>query len=156
MQRSALEQLLESARKARDEAGRQLADERMGQQQLLTHIELLSTYRLEYSLQLQQAMQNGMPLTALRDFQAFLASLDQALAQGQHSLSVKEDRLQKAQMHWRLAQQRLDTFTALQKRQQQAVAKAEGRREQRGNDELSSQFAARERTKQARLSQEAP
>jgi flagellar FliJ protein len=154
MNDATLEQLLAQARKARDDAGRLLADARLGQQQLLTHIELLRTYRLEYCLNLQLVMSQGVALATLHDHQAFLASLDHALLQGEHSLAGKNQRVQEAQALWREKQQRLDAFDALRKRRHQAEMQVEGRREQRGTDEFSSQFTARERLKRQQLAQE--
>jgi flagellar FliJ protein len=154
MNDATLEQLLMQARKARDDAGRMLADERLGQQQLLTHIELLRTYRLEYAMNLQQAMSQGVTAVTLRDYQSFLVSLDQAVQQGEDSLEDKERRVQQAQATWREKQKRLDAFDALRKRRQQLQMQLEGRRDQRSTDELSSQFVARERLKQQQLAQE--
>ena len=154
MNRATLDQLITQARKARDDAGRALADERVGHQQLENHLELLRTYRLEYSLNLQSALLQGMPLATLQDYQSFLASLDRALQQGEHSLAEKVARLSDAQGQWRDKQKRLDTFDALHRRHEAEVQRVEGRREQRGIDELSSQFAARERLRQTQQAQE--
>ncbi|MEP4371271.1 MAG: flagellar export protein FliJ, partial [Alloalcanivorax venustensis] len=55
-----LDTLIEQSRKARDHAGRSLADDRRGQAQSAAQLDALRRYRHEYCRRLQDAMSRGI------------------------------------------------------------------------------------------------
>ena len=64
-----LDTLIEQSRKARDHAGRNLADDRRGQAQSAAQLDALRRYRQEYCRRLQDAMSRGIDAATLADEQ---------------------------------------------------------------------------------------
>ena len=60
-----LDTLIEQSRKARDHAGRNLADDRRGQAQSAAQLDALRRYRHEYCRRLQDAMSRGIVAATL-------------------------------------------------------------------------------------------
>jgi len=140
---SALDTLIELTREAVDNAGRHLAGARRSQQQAQAQLDTLQHYRQEYSHGLQQAMQQGMEPASLLNYQAFLGSLDDAIARAGQSLRAQAQQVGQRQQHWLEQQRKLNSYDTLVNRRVQAEQLRDSRRDQRLTDELSAQLRLR-------------
>ncbi|MDR5866451.1 flagellar export protein FliJ [Halomonas koreensis] len=139
MSQTALDNLTELAREARDKAGQQLAGERRSAEQIVAQLESLQRYRREYAGQLNTAMREGIDPAAMHNYQRFLASLDDALERAHQALAEQRQRVERSQRHWQEEQRRLTSYDTLAERRATARRRAEQRREQRATDELVTQ-----------------
>ncbi|XKE45449.1 flagellar export protein FliJ [Halomonas organivorans] len=139
MSRSALDNLTELAREARDKAGQKLAGERQNAAQIVAQLESLQRYRREYAQQLQAALRQGIDPASMHNYQRFLASLDEALERARQALAEQRQRVERSQRQWQQEQRRLTSYDTLAERRAQAHRRAEQRREQRATDELVTQ-----------------
>lgn len=139
MSRTALDNLTERARAARDQAGQKLAGERRSVDQIVAQLESLQHYRGEYAAQLQAALREGIDPASMHNYQRFLASLDDALARARQALNEQHHRVERSQRHWQQEQRRLSSYDTLAERRAMAQRRAERRRDQRDTDELVTQ-----------------
>ena len=140
---SALDTLIGLAREAVENAGRNLAGARRSQQQIQTQLDTLRHYRQEYSLRLQQSMQQGMDPASLINYQAFLGSLDDAIVRAGQSLHEQERQVGQRQQQWLEQQRKLNSYNTLVDRRNQAEQLRDSRQQQRVTDELSAQLRLR-------------
>ena len=140
---SALDTLIGLAREAVENAGRNLAGARRSQQQIQTQLDTLRHYRQEYSLRLQQSMQQGMDPASLINYQAFLGSLDDAIVRAGQSLHEQERQVGQRQQQWLEQQRKLNSYNTLVDRRNQAEQLRDNRQQQRVTDELSAQLRLR-------------
>jgi flagellar FliJ protein len=102
----------------------------------------LERYRNEYEEQLAQRGAGGVDISGVREFQAFLARLGEALvAQRQVLTTVRAARDQQLNA-WREAAQRAQVVQTLADRWQNEARREEDRRDQRESDELAQRGAA--------------
>ena len=140
---SALDTLIGLAREAVENAGRNLAGARRSQQQIQAQLDTLRHYRQEYSLRLQQSMQQGMDPASLINYQAFLGSLDDAIVRAGQSLHEQERQVGQRQQQWLEQQRKLNSYNTLVDRRNQAEQLRDNRQQQRVTDELSAQLRLR-------------
>jgi len=100
----------------------------------------LERYRKEYEDGFAARAGAGFGVTAMRDFQAFLARLGDALEQQRQIVEQARAAHQAAIVVWREAAKRAHVVDTLSERWQVEEAREEGRRDQRDNDELSQQI----------------
>lgn len=134
-----LDTLTGLARDARDSAARLLAGERRNQDQLASQAETLHHYRDEYRSRLQQAMDDGIDMATLGNYQRFLASLEDAIEQVQIAIGSQQRKVEQCRQQWQGEQQRLNAYDTLAARRRDTLRRGELRREQRQNDELGNQ-----------------
>lgn len=107
-------------------------------QELLTQLEGLQTYRLEYQANLAKKQVIGIGINQLLEFRAFADKLDKAI-EGQHlAIKTQEQDLQRMQSVWEETRQRTKS---LQKVSDLALAeelKIENHREQLEQDARAS------------------
>jgi flagellar protein FliJ len=130
-----------AARNEREHAERVAAAQRHLQEMEDKHA-ALEKYRAEYEAGFAARSRAGFDAIGVRDFQAFLAKLGEALvAQGE---VVKQARaaVDAVRAQWREAAQRAHVVDSLAERWQHEETRAADRREQNATDELSSQRAA--------------
>ncbi|QFT86636.1 Flagellar FliJ protein [Halomonas sp. THAF12] len=139
MSRTALDNLTELAREARDQAGQKLAGDRRSADQIVAQLESLQRYRAEYAARLQTALRDGIDPASMHNYQRFLASLDDALGRARQALAEQQRRVERSQRHWQQEQRRLSAYDTLAERRADAERQAEQRREQRATDELVTQ-----------------
>jgi flagellar FliJ protein len=105
----------------------------------------LERYRNEYEEQLATRGAAGTDISGVREFQAFLARLGEALvAQRQVLCAVRATRDQLLNT-WRETAQRAQVVQTLAERWQDEARRNEDRREQRESDELSQRGCKNER-----------
>lgn len=108
----------------------------------------LEKYRGEYEAGFQARSRAGFDVAAVRDYQAFLARLGEALTAQAQLVDQARVALDKVRAQWREAAQRAHVVDSLAERWQNEESRAADRRDQNETDELSSQRAAqREQTK---------
>ncbi|WP_322104898.1 flagellar export protein FliJ [Paraburkholderia sp. J41] len=140
-QHSALQTLIGLARDDVDAATQKLGRVQREQSEVEKQLQSLIAYRDEYHTRFTEAARTGMPAGNVRNFQAFIDTLDAAIEQQRRILEQATARVEAARPEWQRTQQKLGSYEVLQKRQDDVEARKEARRDQRDADE----FAARAR-----------
>ena len=100
----------------------------------------LERYRKEYEDGFAARAGAGFGAAAVRDFQTFLARLGDALEQQRQVVEQARAAHQATIVNWREAAKRAHVVDTLADRWQVEESRAEDRRDQRNNDELSQQL----------------
>jgi flagellar protein FliJ len=95
----------------------------------------LTDYRSEYDKAFVVRAKSGHSVVALRDFQLFLARLDQAIAQQQQIVAQSRLAVDEAQIGWKGAAQRVRAVDSVVDRWQQEARQVSDRKEQKESDE---------------------
>src|SRR5471032_119935 len=104
-----------------------------------TQLNSLVTYRDEYHARFTASAQEGTTAQTLRNFQAFVDTLDSAINQQRVLLVGANQRLEAAKPEWQQRKQKLGSYEVLAARGEAALAKQEAR-EQRDSDEHASKI----------------
>ena len=102
----------------------------------------LEKYRGEYEAGFATRSRAGFDAAGVRDFQAFLARLGDALSAQADLVNQARAALDAVRSQWREAAQRAHVVDSLAERWQCDEQRAENRRDQNETDELSSQRAS--------------
>jgi flagellar FliJ protein len=102
----------------------------------------LERYRNEYEEQLAQRGAGGVDISGVREFQAFLARLGEALVAQRQVLAAARSRRDQLLNSWREAAQRAQVVQTLADRWQTEARREEDRRDQRESDELAQRGVA--------------
>jgi flagellar protein FliJ len=97
----------------------------------------LERYRNEYEEQLATRGAAGVDISGVREFQAFLARLGEALVAQRQVLADARAAREEMLNSWREAAQRAQVVQTLQERWQDEARRDEDRRDQRESDELA-------------------
>jgi len=103
-------------------------------------LDALITYRDEYHARFTESARSGMAAGNVRNFQAFIDTLDTAIAQQQRLYEQALARLEAAKPEWRHQKQKLGSYEVLQARGDAAEARQTARREQRDTDEHAARM----------------
>jgi flagellar FliJ protein len=122
-----------------DAAAQRLGRAQRERNDVQAQLESLVQYRNEYYERFTESAQSGMPAGNMRNFQAFIDTLDAAIEQQRNLLAAATERVEAAKPDWQRQKQKLGSYEVLQARGEAAEAKTAARREQRDADE----FAAR-------------
>ena len=95
----------------------------------------LERYRLEYDKQFAQRAVGGIGVTALRDYQAFLARLSEAIKQQQAVVRRAQSERDAERLRWQEAAKRAKALGHVVEQWQTEERRASDRREQRESDE---------------------
>jgi len=134
----ALQTVLELMQRRTDDATRQLARLIAAEQDAKSKLDLLCQYREEYARRFQTAAQDGMSPQQWKNFQDFLARLDDAIAQQRQVVNRSSDQTAAGQQHWQTQRIRLQAIDTLSVRHYKAEMVKEGRREQKIVDEYAA------------------
>ncbi|MBY0439901.1 MAG: flagellar export protein FliJ [Burkholderiales bacterium] len=107
------------------------ADRRQAKEKLAQ----VEAYRVEYRERLQLSLAQGMNVTQVRDYQAFLNRLDEACGQQGAEVAVREAAYLEGQKDWLEQRRRKKAFDALSTRHEQSENARETRLEQRLQDD---------------------
>lgn len=129
-----------TARNEREHAERVAAAQRHLKEMEDKHA-ALEKYRGEYEAGFAARSRAGFDAIGVRDFQAFLARLGEALAAQAELVMQAGAALDAVRAQWREAAQRAHVVDSLAERWQSEETRAADRREQNDTDELSSQRA---------------
>ena len=136
-----------TARNEREHAERVAAAQRHLKEMEDKHA-ALEKYRGEYEAGFAARSRAGFDAIGVRDFQAFLARLGEALIAQAEVVKQARAGLDAVRAQWREAAQRAHVVDSLAERWQSEETRAANRRDQNETDELSSLRAAqREQTK---------
>ena len=102
----------------------------------------LERYRNEYEEQLAQRGAGGVDISGVREFQAFLARLGEALVSQRQVLAAARANREALLNSWREAAQRAQVVQTLADRWQNEARREEDRRDQRESDELAQRGVA--------------
>jgi flagellar protein FliJ len=105
----------------------------------------LEQYRQDYEQAFQQRAKAGQPVRALRDFQVFLARLDQAIQQQGQIVAVARQDVSGHSTRWQSAARQVKAVDSVVDRWQGEERRAQDRREQKETDERA-QRATRSRS----------
>jgi flagellar FliJ protein len=134
-----LQPLLDLMRDRADEATRQLGQLIAAEQNAKERLQLLSQYREEYAQRFRDAQTQGLTLQSWRNYQEFLARIDEAIAQQGGIVAASEQNTAAGQQHWQEQHTRMKAIDTLSVRHWEAQDKKANKQEQKQLDE----FAAR-------------
>jgi flagellar FliJ protein len=103
----------------------------------------LATYRGEYQGAFRKRAEDGTSIRALRDFQAFLSRLDDALRQQEQIVATAREHTAGSQRNWQGAARQVKAVASVVGRWQSAEAKAGERRDQKDTDERAQRSTLR-------------
>lgn len=95
----------------------------------------LKNYHAEYQRNFLARGKGGQSVTALRDFQAFLARLEEAVRQQEKVVAVARDQVAHQRHNWQGAARQVKAVESVVERWQDAERQADERREQKDTDE---------------------
>jgi flagellar FliJ protein len=139
------DRLKELAEKKRDAHAQRLGALTRERDEAKQRLAMLVTYRSEYQSRLAEASTQGIDLTRLRNYQAFLAQLERAIAQQADIVAQAERSVDGAKAQWTSERQRVESFNALDERHGNGVARSEQRRAQKLADEWATRNVAHAR-----------
>ncbi|AMN46602.1 flagellar FliJ protein [Steroidobacter denitrificans] len=130
---------LQPVRNLVDDAQQRLAQSLSACEQRLreseSRLEELRRYRSEYETHFSRCAGSGMGVTGLRDYQAFLARLGQAIGQQQELVGRAAAQRDAERTRWQEAARRAKALGHVLERWQSEERQALDRREQRDSDE---------------------
>ncbi len=115
-----------------------LATARANYQKQENQLEQLRIYREDYREQLTKRMQGSTSVNALRDFQYFFESLDDAITQQSREVERVAMELEKVEKNWLNCRQEVKKFNQAAGNLRRQENDAAERRAQLENDELST------------------
>lgn len=122
-----------------EEAARALARLKQVWQLAETKLEQLKGYLEEYRQRLQQQTQSGFSIAQWRDYQAFIAKLENAIKLQTEEVERCRLRWELGQREWQEREREVKAYQTLQTRHEEAERKQEERQDQRLQDEFASQ-----------------
>lgn len=138
-----LQPLLEIMQERSDEATRRLGQLIAAEQNQKNRLQLLENYRAEYAQKMNDAVQAGISPLLLNNYREFLGRIDEALAQQRETLARSENDTRNGQEQWRQQNRQLKAIDTLAQRHDARERHAEGRRDQKTQDEFSARKYAK-------------
>jgi flagellar FliJ protein len=103
----------------------------------------LRAYQSDYQGAFRKRAEDGTSIRALRDFQAFLARLEEALRQQEQVVASAREQAAGSRRSWQGAARQVKAVGTMVDRWQNAEAQAGERREQKDSDERAQRMAQR-------------
>lgn len=138
-----LEVVMELTRKQADEAAAALNGLRQKERAAVQTLQMLETCREDYHARFAMTSQDGMGNEQWRNYHEFIAKLNSAVNQQQATLNQCRIQVQAGLNHWQECRVKLKSFDVLLERHQRGELQIENRREQREQDEQSSNAHSR-------------
>jgi len=135
---SPLQTLIGLAQDDLDAAAQRLGRAQREKSEIEAQLQSLVTYREEYHTRFTESARQGMAAGNVRNFQAFIDTLDSAIEQQRRLVEQANARLEAAKPEWQRSKQKLGSYEVLQARQDEVAARVEARREQRDADEYAA------------------
>ena len=136
-----LQPLLDLMQTRSDEATRRLGRLISAEQSARSRLALLEQYREEYAQRYREAVSGGLTPMALRNFQDFMARIDDAIRQQAQAVADSEQGTAAGQAAWKEQNKRLKASDTLSDRHEARERYRDNRQEQKEQDE----YAARTR-----------
>ena len=137
-----LQPLVLLAQKQNEAAIRKFGQLNLQQQAAQAKLETLQQYRKDYQEKLQQAEQNGISQSELRNFQNFILRLDEAILQQRVKNEQALNLLQLGRSELQEAQRKMKSFDTLAERHIQSELKLAAKSEQRLQDEHTGRISS--------------
>ncbi len=137
-----LQPLVHLAQQQYEAAIRKFGQLNQQQQAAQAKLDTLLQYRKDYQARFQEAEQNGMIQSELRNFQGFILRLDEAIAQQRNTNEQVRSLLQVGRSELQEAQRKMKSFDTLAQRHIENEKKLAAKSEQRQQDEHTGRFAA--------------
>lgn len=135
--------LRDLAQDAVEQATSQLGQVRKAQQAAEQQLSMLLNYQDEYRQKLNNQLSGGMESSNWQNYQQFIGTLEQAIAQHRQQLTQWGEKVDHAMKQWQDKQQRLNAFETLHTRAQSAELQLENKRDQKLMDEFAQRSAQR-------------
>jgi flagellar FliJ protein len=135
-----MDTLIDLAKEAVDEATRDLGRLQIEYSQGERQLDLLHGYRQDYLNRLQESMRAGMAAADCHNYQRFITTLDEAIAQQTQIMQTLTSNLARGRLHWQQQQRKLSAFETLAERRENTARIAQNRREQRNSDEYAARM----------------
>lgn len=136
--------LLELAIDEREESAKHLQSSQASLLAAQAKMAQIDAYRGEYRSRLTSNGYGGMTVMQWRDFQLFLAKLDEAAAQQMLQVTNLERRYQQSRLDWQEREKKVKGFEMLKARHLADEQRYEGVREQKMLDEFNARGRSRE------------
>ncbi|RIX41226.1 MAG: flagellar export protein FliJ [Rhodocyclales bacterium GT-UBC] len=133
-----LQPLLEIMQTRTDEATRQLGQLIAAEQSQKSRLQMLEQYRSEYASKMSQATAEGITQLVLRNYQAFLGRIDEAIAQQRLVVKNSEISTKAGQEHWKSQNKQLKAIDTLSTRHEARERYREHKQEQKLQDEFTT------------------
>jgi flagellar FliJ protein len=131
---------------AEKQAAQQLGQTRQAQQTAEQQLTMLLNYQEEYQQKLTITLGDGIGFARWQNYQQFINTLEQAIAQHHHQLLQWNQKVEQAVGQWQSKQQKLNAFNILHTRSVHAEQQRENKREQKQMDEFAQRSVARDFT----------
>jgi flagellar FliJ protein len=132
--------LINLAEEELEAATKKLGKYQQERNEIEAQLNSLVTYRDEYHARFTASAQEGTTAQTLRNFQAFVDTLDSAINQQRKLLVGANHRLEAAKPEWQQRKQKLGSYEVLAARGEAVQARQDARIEQRDSDEHSSKM----------------
>lgn len=133
-----LQPLLEIMQNRADEATRKLGQLLAAEQNQRSRLEMLENYRAEYAQRLRDTAAEGITPLALRNYQDFMARIDEAIAQQRAVVDASVRNTKAGQDHWQSQNRQLKAIDTLSNRHDARERLRENKQEQKVQDEFST------------------
>lgn len=143
-----LKTLLELARDNSEEAGRKLSRLKKKWQEAEDKYHQLVAFREEYRNRLHLNTQQGMQMSAWREFQSFMLKLDKAIEMQGDEVAKSKLRWEQGQRDWLEEQRKLKAYDTLSQRHHAKEEKREAKIEQKEQDEFAGKKSHTDRTEE--------
>ena len=137
-----LQPLVHLAQQQNEAATRKFGQLVQQQQAAQAKLDTLLQYRKDYQTRFQDAVQNGMNQSDLRNFQDFIRRLDEAVTQQRNANELALGAVQVGRNELQEAQRKMKSFDTLAQRHVENEKKLAEKIEQRQQDEHTGRFAA--------------
>lgn len=137
-----LQPLINLAKHQNDSATHKLGQLNKQQHSAQSKLEMLQQYRRDYQARLQESTRNGIEPAELRNFQAFINKLDEAISQQIKQVGQRKVSTQAGRNEFEIAQRKLKSFDTLKQRHIESQANTAKKSEQQLQDEHASRTAS--------------
>ncbi len=133
-----VQQVLEQGEQAR---ARELGEAQKRLAEAEAKLNELRTYHGEYQKAYRQRAEDGTRVNSLRDFQAFLARLEQAVGQQEKIVGAAREQAASQRRSWQGAARQVKAVESVVDRWRSAETRADERRDQKESDERAQRAA---------------
>jgi flagellar FliJ protein len=129
--------------KAEKDRARELGDAQRRLVEAEARLNELANYRGEYLGAFRKRAEDGTSVRALRDFQVFLARLDEALRQQENIVAAAREQTAGSRRNWQGAARQVKAVESVVDRWQHAEVRAGERRDQKESDDRAQRSSGK-------------
>ncbi|HEY5799799.1 MAG TPA: flagellar export protein FliJ [Burkholderiaceae bacterium] len=139
--RSPIQTLIELSERETDDAAKRLGNAIKAGKAQEEKLDMLLNYRDDYAVRLQNAQMTGLTPMQYRNFQAFLAKLDNAIAGQRDYVANANRRVEAERSGWQAAERKRMSYSTLHDRAKDEALRQENKRDQKAMDEFATRQA---------------